>query len=176
MKTILQHRDKQAFTLIELMVVILVIAILAGILFAGVSGAIKRAKRLQAQATVTALAAAFRQYYTEYGRWPTTSTGNLKVDANMVDMLTGNNNPTYPNAKRIVFMEISTNQTTSSGLSTPWVSSSGVNDNHKYYWCKFDVNNQGYVDSAGYPNPTRVNMGLAVWTTEPFPDRIVSSW
>lgn len=174
MNTTRKWEARQAFTLIELMVVILVITILAGILFVGVSGAIKRAKRLKAHATVTALAAALRQYNTEYGRWPTTSTGSIKVDANMVQMLTGIDNGTYRNTKRIVFMEVSSNEVTSAGLATPWITSSGVNDNHRYYYCSFDTTSVGYVD-AGNPL-TRVNMSLAVWTTEPFPDRMVASW
>jgi prepilin-type N-terminal cleavage/methylation domain-containing protein len=161
------------FTLIELLVVIMVIAVLAGLLFAGVTGGIKIAKRHEAQTTITALANCFRAYHTEYGYWPTNVASNIKVDDNIINLLQGSN------PKRIPFMEVSDkkrqNPTSGTGaMVTPWYRSAGVNDNHRYYWCRFDVIECGTV-TAGNP-ATTVRSGVAIWTTEPFPNRMLASW
>jgi prepilin-type N-terminal cleavage/methylation domain-containing protein len=176
--------SRSGFTLVELLVVILVIAVLAGLLFAAVSGAIKTAKRHEAQTTITALAAAFRAYHTEYGSWPPFTGNPNLVDGNTITVLTGGVvtvGTVIANPKRIVFMEISSKKLESGTgrLLTPWATSSGVSgstgrDAQKYYCYVFDVNEQGSV-SAGNPAST-LRSGVGVWTTEPFPNRLLASW
>ena len=68
-------RCRSGFTLVELLVVMGIIAILVGVLLAGVSSAIAFAKRTKANSTASQIATAVQNYYTEYGVYPTTSTG-----------------------------------------------------------------------------------------------------
>ncbi len=60
----------RGFTLVELLTVIGIIAVLAGILIPTVNVALKKAKMAKAQADVQAIALAARAYYDEYGKWP----------------------------------------------------------------------------------------------------------
>lgn len=61
-----------AFTLIEMVVVILIIGTLAAILLTGISSMIERAKNVQAKNDVTQIVTAVNAFYTEYGVYPAT--------------------------------------------------------------------------------------------------------
>jgi len=74
---------RSAFTLIELLIVIAIIAILAGLGFGAVQGALNSSKRAQARNDVNQLAAAVKSYALEYGRLP--------ESGNVVAALTGGN-------------------------------------------------------------------------------------
>jgi prepilin-type N-terminal cleavage/methylation domain-containing protein len=85
--------DSQGFTLIELIVVILVIAILMGLVFTAGQGALDRARKTQARNDLTQIVTAVNAYYTEYGRNPI----NLTFGA--VDVEYGNpDSPLHPNS------------------------------------------------------------------------------
>ena len=63
---------RAAFTLVELLVVISIIVILAGLLFPVMSSVQERAKKLQATNDEQGIVNAVKSYYTEYGRLPVT--------------------------------------------------------------------------------------------------------
>jgi prepilin-type N-terminal cleavage/methylation domain-containing protein len=63
-----------AFTLIELLIVISIIAILAGLAFPAVNGAIESGKKAQARNDVNQIASAIRNFKLEYKRLPTPGT------------------------------------------------------------------------------------------------------
>jgi len=58
------------FTLLELLIVIAIIAILAGLLFPAFMGAEKAAKKTQAKNDLTQIVTAVNAFYTEYGKYP----------------------------------------------------------------------------------------------------------
>lgn len=68
-------RMRSAFTLIELLIVIAVIAVLAGLSFPAMRGALNSGKKAQARNDVQQMAAAIRAFELEYGRQPSTTTG-----------------------------------------------------------------------------------------------------
>jgi prepilin-type N-terminal cleavage/methylation domain-containing protein len=84
-------REAAAFTLIELLIVIAIIAVLAGLGFGAVQGALGSAKRAQARNDVSQVAAAVKAYTLEYGRLP--------EEGNEIAALVGDN------PKKIVFLE-----------------------------------------------------------------------
>ncbi len=61
---------RSGFTLIEMLVVIAIIAILAGLLFPAINRALETAKRNQAAADVRSIAGAITMFYNEYGYFP----------------------------------------------------------------------------------------------------------
>jgi prepilin-type N-terminal cleavage/methylation domain-containing protein len=64
------RRNRAAFTLIELLTVIAIIAVLAGLLFPAISAAMKKAKIARAKSDISSIEGALKSYYTEYGKWP----------------------------------------------------------------------------------------------------------
>jgi general secretion pathway protein G len=70
-----KRRFEKGFTLIELMVVILIIGLLATIVVQNLRGATDRAKRVKAEADISALKTALDRYYLDNGSYPTTDQG-----------------------------------------------------------------------------------------------------
>src|SRR5947207_8540933 len=63
-------RNPAAFTLIEMIVVMLIIATLTALFMGGASSVFDRARKTQAKNDVTQLVTAINAFYTEYGRYP----------------------------------------------------------------------------------------------------------
>ena len=69
------RRYESGFTLIELMVVILIIGLLATIVVQNLRGATDKAKRIKAEADISAFKTALDRYYLDNGSYPTTDQG-----------------------------------------------------------------------------------------------------
>jgi prepilin-type N-terminal cleavage/methylation domain-containing protein len=76
-----QSSSQLAFTLIELLTVIAIIAILMGLLFPALGAVRENARRVQAKTDVTNIVAAVKQYYTEYGKYPSLQDPAAKTGA-----------------------------------------------------------------------------------------------
>jgi prepilin-type N-terminal cleavage/methylation domain-containing protein len=115
-----QHRPSiLAFTLIELLVVITIIAILMGLLFPAINIVKEQARKAEAKAAVTQIAAAVKQYYNEYGKYPqgdvsTTGSDDLvfgegfnsnELLFNILRCVKLETYQSNPNPRRIVFFE-----------------------------------------------------------------------
>lgn len=107
-------RRSPAFTLIELLVVITIIAILAGLGFAGVSGALNNARKSEVRSMANQVKLALTSYYSEYGHFPTNMTNTGK---NFLDMITATS--TNQNRRGIRFLEVPAKFTNNAGLVTP---------------------------------------------------------
>ncbi len=79
----------RAFTLIELLTVIAIIGILAGILIPTVSGVRNSAKKAETKVRFSQWAAAMEQFKQEYGYYPAVTTNNLLDPTKFLAALTG---------------------------------------------------------------------------------------
>ncbi|MDB6116754.1 MAG: signal peptide protein [Verrucomicrobiaceae bacterium] len=70
MKTRLKSTSLQAFTLIEMLVVITIIGILAGLVGGAVTGVMKKAKKVRTQAALKDIVLGINNYRVEYNRFP----------------------------------------------------------------------------------------------------------
>ncbi len=82
MRGMLPERRRRAmrgegFTLVELLVVIGIIALLAGILIPTVTTVMKKADTSHAKADLQRIVSAWESYYREYGAWPVGESGQL---------------------------------------------------------------------------------------------------
>jgi prepilin-type N-terminal cleavage/methylation domain-containing protein len=146
-----------AFTLIELLTVVAIIAILVGLLFPAIRVALQKADNTKAQSTVNTLGVAFRAYFTEYGRWPVTVGTTMVVDSNTVSLLTGSDVTTAPfngNARKLSFFEYkSTDLNSTNALVDPWRSP---------YYYRVDAT---YVNSTTNPfTSALIPQGVIVWS------------
>ena len=115
------HTTRSAFTLLELLVVISIIAVLASLSFPAITGVMVNARKAQARNDMSQIASAIKLYYTEYGKYPagaatsgTTDTvfGTTTSDnKNIINILRYNGptgqqpDPNNENPRQIKFIE-----------------------------------------------------------------------
>jgi prepilin-type N-terminal cleavage/methylation domain-containing protein len=75
MNPTLNPEGRRAFTIVELLVVILIIGILVAFLFPAFQGVLARAKKVQAKNDLTQIVTAVNAFYTEYGKYPIATPG-----------------------------------------------------------------------------------------------------
>ena len=170
----------EAFTLLELMVVIAIIVVLAGLLFPAVQSVLERAKKVQAKNDLIQIVTAVNAFYVEYGRYPlpagvttdmaatygpagsTAENGDLMKELEAVSSAL--------NTRKIVFISLpsakdQTNprsgiNTTTSGYYDPWGSE---------YAIALDADYDNQVASNPYGNnngagPSPVRQGVIAWS------------
>ncbi|HEY2625926.1 MAG TPA: prepilin-type N-terminal cleavage/methylation domain-containing protein [Candidatus Udaeobacter sp.] len=171
-----QHSDERAFTLIEILVVMTLIAILVGIGVPAFTSVMEQARKTQAKNEEQQIIAAVNAFYTEYGKYPlvtadTTLTGPSNGDLfyTLRAVPSGANGANAINTRAIVFIQppVSKDQNKPrSGISTttgiwydPWGSPYNV-------MIDGDYDNQlanPYAD-APPPGGTPLYFGVIVWS------------
>jgi prepilin-type N-terminal cleavage/methylation domain-containing protein len=165
-----------SFTLLELMVVIAIVVVLAGLLFPAVQSVLDRAKKVQAKNDLTQIVTAVNAFYTEYGKYPLPSgmsgdgyasgaiTGTTSKD--ILDPLR-NLDPTL-NPRRIVFISPAEDTTQASPkgkigsdgqFHDPWGTAYGLS-------IDADYDNQlpnPYAADTG-AGPLKIRQGVIAWS------------
>jgi prepilin-type N-terminal cleavage/methylation domain-containing protein len=167
--TTTNSKKSTAFTLVELLVVISIIVILAGLSFPAVNGALDSAKKTHAKSNAVQIAAAVSAYDMEYGKLPT-FTGTT-VDKTLVDILTTNN------SRGIVFLEAPAwkkgkGGTNDAGYCDPWSSTSA-------YAIALDTDYKNKVSvstNGGASGSTPIMKKVGVWNVTTTNKYQVRSW
>jgi prepilin-type N-terminal cleavage/methylation domain-containing protein len=182
-----RHSDEQAFTLIELFTVMAVVAILFGIAFPAYISVMERARKTQAKNDLAQIVTAVNAYYTEYGKYPTVSSGadvtftgttpgtsSGSSNAALIDVL--RNNPTGPNSPTVTSLNprgIIFIQPPTSNVSNP--AKSGIDSAGVWYdpWgspynvmidCNYDNSlTNPYVSDPSPPGGTPLYIGVITW-------------
>jgi len=177
----LSLRKIQAFTLIELITVITIILILMGLLIPAVGYIQEMAKKVQAKNDIANIATAVRGYYTDYGQYPTPTSGTAAsygavsasgTDANssLLAVLTGTDTTTNP--RGIAFIELPPSKSgtsVKSGLDSaknwhdPWGQTYGIAIDYAY--SNTVQLPTGVVNACGsLSGSNTLNTGVAVWS------------
>ena len=165
----MSNRDRNAFTLIELLIVIVIIAILAGLLLSGIGAAYRMVRKTKANTEVKSIASALEFYYSEYHKWPpglglNPEANSVEIKGNIATILQGENPLAQSNPKKIQFMQFKTfldGDPTKQPVN-PWWTGGSTNDCAYYF--KVDNNFDNVIDK-GTPLPTVVcRRRVLVWT------------
>jgi prepilin-type N-terminal cleavage/methylation domain-containing protein len=168
------------FTLLELLIVIAIIAILAGLLFPAFMGAQKAAKKTQAKNDLTQIVTAVNGFYTEYGKYPLvtddtplSSTTDLFYTLRAVGDKGGANANNAINTRQIVFLsppDVKDTANPRSGIGTDgqwydaWGTTYKITINGTY---DNGVPNPYGPDPPGGAGPDPIRQGVIAWSFGP---------
>ena len=149
----------RGFTLLEILVVISIIAILAGMVIPVYYSAKNRARETKARVAVKALETAFKSYLDTYKLWPNEFV-NGEVKNDIFKALRGD--ASSCNLQAIPFYEFETVTNSSMDAATAYDPWSNPNDNSTWaaYQVMFDRTYANKIDVAGDP----VYRGVIVWS------------
>jgi prepilin-type N-terminal cleavage/methylation domain-containing protein len=124
-------RRKSGFTLVEVLVVIGIIALLAGMLLGGLNAVRRRARKANARSAVDQIATAWTAYYVDYKHFPDVGPGSSfklkEMNEDAVHILHGNYDLSeYPNhthyqeknPRGTAYMEF--HEAHTGGFNDPW--------------------------------------------------------
>ena len=162
-------RRPQGFTLVELLVVITIIAVLAGAGFAAGNAAVQKAKKVTALATCTSMEQAINQFYTEYNSMPkATITEGTPVDTvatdgkDLLDVLLGlETGATTLNNRAVRFLSVKEGKARKNGLIYTAGGTSRADGLYDPWGGSYKVEMDGDYDEVVRPQPK----GAAAATT-----------
>lgn len=167
----------RSFTLVEILVVISIIGLLAGLSIPAVGGALASARKAKVSAMAHQVRTAVTQFNTEYGYFPTNgfnvNTGIGSTGPDLTAVLTGSSNTvaTNSNPRRIAFLEVPNDFTFNAagdplnrGLVTPLRFYKTGQSNLSI---SVDVNYDGRITVTNDAAATDINGTVAVWYVDP---------
>lgn len=153
--------------MVELLVVISIIGLLAGLGFPAINGAMQAGKKTEVTAMAESIKTAINAYYTEYSTYP--SNSSAQTDAAFLDLMTNSSGTNAGNYRGVVFLEVPAKFMNSSGIVTPkGFCKNGAQSNFSVL---IDTGGVGYVNpktkSASLTTYTNVPSSVAVWVVDP---------
>jgi len=161
-----------SFTLVELLVVISIIGLLAGLGLPAINGAIQAGKKAEVSAVAESIKTAVNAFYAEYSAYPTDGSGksftNTSKDFLTLISTTNSTGVSVANSRGIAFLEVPPKFTNASGIVTPKGFYSGTKQSN--FCILIDTGGLGYVNPKSVSSTlTNANVpsSVAVWVVDP---------
>ena len=157
--------------MVELLVVISIIGMLAGLGLPAINGAIKAGKKAEVSAMAESIKTAVNAFYAEYSAYPTNSSGQCYTNTSLefLSLISTTTNTNGANYRGIAFLEVPPKFTNSTdGLVTPNGFYSGGKQSN--FFVAIDTNGSGFVNPksvSGTLTNTNVASSVAVWVVDP---------
>jgi type II secretory pathway pseudopilin PulG len=156
--------------LVELLVVISIIGLLAGLGLPAINGAIQAGKKAEVSAMAESIKTAVNAFYAEYSSYPTNSSGQTYTNTSLefLGFMTTTTNTNGGNTRGIAFLEVPPKFTNASGIVTPRGFYSGTNQSN--FLITNDIGGAGFVNPrlvSGTLTNSNVPSSVAVWVVDP---------
>jgi type II secretory pathway pseudopilin PulG len=148
---------------VELLVVISIIGLLAGLGLPAINGAMQAGKKAEVSAMAESIKTAVNAFYAEYSQYPS-NTG--KTDLNFLTLMTTTNSTgtSAQNTRGIAFLEVPPKFTNATlGLVTP----SGFYKAQSNFFLAIDTNGTGVLTNTVGSTKYVVPSSVAVWVVDP---------